>query len=105
MRILRTSVLGIVGSTFLSACAAVGGAPVAPHDHGRDKTGAPTTVLTDKDRVMQRCRVMMAEMERGPSHDHGREKTGAPTPPARPHDPTDPTHEMCREMMAQQPRN
>jgi hypothetical protein len=42
---------------------------------------------------------MMADMRAAP-HDHGRDKTGAPTP--RPsHDPANPSHQRCMELMGQ----
>lgn len=98
MRTVYSLLAAAVVAFSLSACALTGG-PARPHDHGRDKTGAPTPVLNAEQRQRQRCEVMVAEMEQGPRHDHSRERTGAGSVPARPHNPDDPTHEQCRAIL------
>ncbi len=73
--------------------------PDRPHDHGQQQTGAPTPTLDAAERERQQCARMMADMRAAP-HDHGRDKTGAPTP--RPsHDPANPSHQRCMELMGQ----
>ena len=96
------SIANVVGSLALGVLVAgcANAPPVGPHDHGRQKTGAPTVRLGDEERMVQQCRAMMAEMGQG-RHDHGRQKTGAPNIPPRRHDPADLTHERCREVLSQ----
>ncbi|MBY0565648.1 MAG: hypothetical protein K2P58_15870 [Hyphomonadaceae bacterium] len=102
MRIVHSVLAAAALAASLSACA-LAGAPASPHDHGRDKTGAPTPSLTAEERARQRCQTMMAETERGPRHDHGRDRTGAPSAPPRQHDADNPTHEQCRALLATEP--